>query len=250
MWNIFDYVNVQNIHNADFARALPPTYLEQSRDLANWHEYNIFTSPRLDGIGNIAGRTIMPTILNNLARIQNASDPLKFVYQATAYKPLLSLFNMTAVAAQHPELAGIVNYAAAVVLELRQPANGGEPVLRFQFKNGSDAEFVRYDFLNRQGDVPLSTFASTLGPYSINDTATWCSVCQNERDRGCAAIFKASTSSSSSVFGGGHHAKISPLGAGFLGAGVALTTSAIMLSVLAFLGLLTCGRRRTGGGKV
>ena len=32
---VFDYVLVQSIHNATFARVLPPTFLEQARDLAN-----------------------------------------------------------------------------------------------------------------------------------------------------------------------------------------------------------------------
>ena len=49
---IFDYVNVQSIHNATFANALPSGYLNQTRDLANWHEYNVFSDSAFDGIGN------------------------------------------------------------------------------------------------------------------------------------------------------------------------------------------------------
>jgi hypothetical protein len=45
-------MNVESIHNATFADQLPPTYLAQARDLANWHEYYVFSSPELDGIGN------------------------------------------------------------------------------------------------------------------------------------------------------------------------------------------------------
>jgi prostatic aicd phosphatase len=45
-------MNVQSIHNATFARDLPPTFLAQARDLANWHEYNVFSSAQLNGIGN------------------------------------------------------------------------------------------------------------------------------------------------------------------------------------------------------
>lgn len=51
-WNIFDYMNVNYIHNQTFRQQLPPTYLEQARALANWHEYNVFSSPAVDGIGN------------------------------------------------------------------------------------------------------------------------------------------------------------------------------------------------------
>lgn len=55
-----------------------------------------------------------------------------------------------------------VNFAASVVLEVRQPAEGGAPVLRFNFKNGTDdAEYKTYKFFNNTGsgtDVPLSQF--------------------------------------------------------------------------------------------
>jgi prostatic aicd phosphatase len=45
-------MNVQSIYNATFLDALPDTYLAQARDLANWHEYHVFSSPDLGGIGN------------------------------------------------------------------------------------------------------------------------------------------------------------------------------------------------------
>ena len=49
---IFDFVNVQFIHNATFAKSFPVNYLQQARDLANFHEYGIFSSPQPNGIGN------------------------------------------------------------------------------------------------------------------------------------------------------------------------------------------------------
>ena len=45
-------MNVQSIHNATFLANLPPTFLAQARDLANWHEYNVFSDTTLGGIGN------------------------------------------------------------------------------------------------------------------------------------------------------------------------------------------------------
>ena len=92
-------MNVQSIHNATFANRLPPTFLAQARDLADYHEYGVFSDSTLGGIGNIAGNAMMPTILTAFQRIANASDPLKLHYSAVAYKPLLSLFNMTGVVA-------------------------------------------------------------------------------------------------------------------------------------------------------
>ena len=45
-------MNVQSIHNATFAQNLPSTYLAQARALANYHEYGVFSDPKINGIGN------------------------------------------------------------------------------------------------------------------------------------------------------------------------------------------------------
>jgi hypothetical protein len=246
MWNIYDFINVQSIHNATFAKALPATFLAQARDLANWHEYGVFTSPELNGIGNIAGRTILPSIIDGLTRISNSTDPLKFLYEAIAYKPFLSLFNMTGVAQANPELAGIVNYAAAVALEVRQPSSGGSPVLRFNFQNGSDAEFRTYNLLGGSGDIPLSTFVNTLTPVAVSTTAEWCSVCSNTQDRGCGAIAAAAASARAEYQS---HQLIGPVGTGFLGAGVTLAVAAAALALLTFLGFLTLGKQQKSNGQ-
>jgi prostatic aicd phosphatase len=47
-----------------------------------------------------------------------------------------------------------------MALEVRQPSGGGEPVVRLNFKNGTGADFVTYDFLGGSGDVPLSTLVN------------------------------------------------------------------------------------------
>ncbi len=108
-------MNVQSIHNATFAQRLPDTFLAQARDLANFHEYGVFSDPSFGGLGNskdyplivlqrlrsssspVAARTMLPSILTAFQRIANSSDPLKLHYSAISYKPFLSLFNMTGV---------------------------------------------------------------------------------------------------------------------------------------------------------
>ena len=55
----------------------------------------------------VAGRAIIPSIINGMERIANSSDPLKFFYTAISYKPFLSLFNMTGLAEANSELAGV-----------------------------------------------------------------------------------------------------------------------------------------------
>ncbi|EIW59547.1 phosphoglycerate mutase-like protein [Trametes versicolor FP-101664 SS1] len=253
MWNIFDYMNVQSIHNATFANALPAGYLEQARDLANWHEYNVFSDTSSTGIGNIAFRTMLPSVLTAMQRIANASDPLKLHYSAIAYKPFLSLFNMTGVNADGALPPTIVNYAAGVILEVRQPAGSSEPVLRFTFKNGTDdASFLPYpmSFPGWSGsadqDVPMSTFINAFQPAAVNTTLDWCHVCGQTQARECGALLGAS---SSNVQLAAHHDRISPVGAGFLGAGLTVAVFAMVLATLVFLGFLSFTRGKRQGAR-
>ncbi|KAF5355273.1 hypothetical protein D9758_006063 [Tetrapyrgos nigripes] len=243
MFNIFDFINVQNIHNARFHQALPDTFLRQARDLANYHEYGVFTDPDVAGIGNMPFRAALPSVLNGLADIKNASQPVKLVYQSISYKPFLSLFNMTGVASMNSSLAGIVNYAAAVALEVRQPSDGSEPVLRFKFKNGTEEpDFTTYNFMNTTGDVKLSSFVDFMTPNAINSTSEWCTICGNTNSRGCDAISAANAQGRAAA---AVHQPISPVGAGFLGAGLTLFVVLCMLGVMFFLGFLTIGRGRS-----
>ncbi|THH21569.1 hypothetical protein EW146_g42 [Bondarzewia mesenterica] len=229
---IFDYMNVQSIHNATFADRLPATFLAQARGLADWHQYNSFSSPELDGIGNIAARTVLPSMFTGFQEVANSSQSVKIMIQAISYKPFLSLFNMTGVAEANPSLAGI----AAVVFEVRQSSSGGEPVLRFNFKNGTADDFHTYNILGANGDIPLATFMSAMAPTAVNTTAQWCVTCGNTQDRGCGALSLAAAQAKT-------HQKISPVGAGFLGAGLTIAVMLMAFGTLAFLGVLTFGKR-------
>ena len=68
-------MNVQSIHNATFNKNLPPTYLAQARDLANWHEYYSFSDSNINGIGNSQFRRSYPSHLNKLTNLKLPCGP-------------------------------------------------------------------------------------------------------------------------------------------------------------------------------
>ncbi|KAL0946288.1 hypothetical protein HGRIS_012538 [Hohenbuehelia grisea] len=107
------------IHNKTYFKRLPATFGAQAYNLANFHEHGVFTDASPIGIGNVAIRTILPSIFTSLQRIANQSDPLKLAVNQISYKPFISLFNVTGATAFNPDVSGIVNYAAAVALEVR-----------------------------------------------------------------------------------------------------------------------------------
>src|SRR5271156_4902778 len=110
-----------------------------------------------------------------------------------------------------------VNYAAVLALEIRQSPSGGEPVLRFNFQNGTDSDFQTYNILGKSGDLPISDFVNYLAvgpssnkisiriivlighvcppnqPVAVNTTSDWCNVCQNTQNRGCDEIASAAS---------------------------------------------------------
>ncbi len=122
-------MNVQFTYNITYAEQLPPRYLEQVRDLVNWHEYNLFTDSQASGIGNstlfiptfiertfdfriVAGRSILPTILDALSNIGSQLPyGLQLHFSAVSYQPFLSLMNMTGMfePGQLPPAIGMLN---------------------------------------------------------------------------------------------------------------------------------------------
>ncbi|KAH9922608.1 histidine phosphatase superfamily [Fomitopsis serialis] len=248
MWNIYDYMNVQSIHNATFAASLPTGFLAHARDLVDWQQYQVFTDPTFDGIGNMAFRTMLPGILDSFEQFQNASTGLKLSYYAISYKPFLGLFNMTGIVNDGQAPQAIVDYAGTTVFELRQPSNSSEPTVRLMFKNGTSAteyspmtmNFAGWDGAQSGTDVPLSTFMSAFAPAAVNNTLEWCQVCGTTDERGCAVALAAAADTA----GSGGHERISRVGAGFLGAGLTAAVFLMALGVLVFLGVLTLGGRR------
>ena len=118
-------MNSELTHNKTYAHRLPPTFIEQARHWANYHESGVFSDEDINGIGNskstnckevtillnmssiVAGRTILHTILDSLERIAFNGDPLQFMLIETTYQSFISLFQQTGISKEYPEIFGI-----------------------------------------------------------------------------------------------------------------------------------------------
>ncbi|KZT61146.1 phosphoglycerate mutase-like protein [Calocera cornea HHB12733] len=246
MYNIFDFMNVQNIHNASFAALVTPDTMEHVRALTNYHEYGVFSDTTPGGIGNIAGQAILQPMLQALNEFQNATSPVRLQYLGVSYKPFLSLFNMT----QVPN-TDIVDYASVLTYEVRNTSSGY--TIRANFRNGTATAADGSDiaplsmFGNPAGqDMPLEQFMSALSPYAINNLTQWCTVCNQTSLNGCDIALQAQAeraSASASASSGGGSGMVSPPVAGVIGAVVALAVA----GVLAGLWALWTRTRKTGG---
>jgi hypothetical protein len=181
IWNIYDFVNSELVHNITYAHRLPPTYIEQAQALVNFHENGVFSDKDISGIGNIAGRTVLNTILNSLERIAFNDDPLKFLLVETTYQPFISLFHLTGIVNSHPELQGVPNYASALAIELRRGAPPDtRDFLRFKFRNGTEGRFETLPVFGHHADIPLTEFIYRAENAAITSNRQWAQVCDSQ----------------------------------------------------------------------
>ncbi|EIN06643.1 phosphoglycerate mutase-like protein [Punctularia strigosozonata HHB-11173 SS5] len=175
---VHDFISSELVHNRSYAHRLPPTFIEQSQHWANLHEAAVFTDKDMAGIGHIASRTILRSILGAFERIVYNGDPLQLYVQEVTYQPIISLLSQTDVLDEHPELAGIPNFASAIAIELRKGDEGdSRDYLRFKFKNGTSHDFQTVSVFGKGGDIALTEFIYRLENSVINNNAEWKSVC-------------------------------------------------------------------------
>ncbi|KAF7966828.1 hypothetical protein HWV62_36931 [Athelia sp. TMB] len=177
IWNVYDFINSELAHNQTYAFRLPPSYKDQAQGWADYHEAGVFASKDIGSIGNIAGRTMMNTVLRALERIAFDGDALQFMLLESSYQPLMSILAMAELTKDHPELAGIPDYASALVIELRRGAPPDtRDFLRFKFKNGTHG-FETLRAFGHHADIPLTEFIYRTEGHVIGDTNRWKAVC-------------------------------------------------------------------------
>jgi len=139
-------------------------------------------------------------------------------------------------------LAGVVNYAASIAFEVRTSSTGG-PFIRFNFKNGTDdSSYNTYGMMgSTSGDVPVQTFINDLTPISIDNLPEWCTLCGNNNSRGCQFLQEDVSLGTEGLRWGG---SISPVGAGFLGAGLTVVVAGILATAGIILGILRVGKKK------
>jgi len=172
-------MNTELIHNKTYAHRLPPTYVEQARGLANFRENLVFSDPAMGGIGNIASRTALSSILEALQRIAFNGDPLQLMLISTTYQPFISLFHQTDMIKSHPELGAIPDFGSVLAIELRRahPPDARD-FLRFKFRNGSqDEDFETLHVFGHNEDIPVTEFIYRLENSVVNSNREWAKAC-------------------------------------------------------------------------
>ncbi|GAA5984943.1 hypothetical protein JCM10908_002462 [Rhodotorula pacifica] len=256
IYNVWDFMNVNSIHNETFAQQLnatSPTLLAQAHDLANFHEYSLFSAPTADGLGNLPGRALLPRIISTLQGFTESGNDLLVSHLHMSYKPFISIFNMTDIAGSVdpvlPNPYAMVDYASSMTFELRHGSGSSGYDVRLGFRNGSsaDGDLTYYPmFGTADVDIDLNAFVSSLSHSLVQNNTDWCSYCQNngsvatcsewalaEQYETLAADYKRQSDS-----------HFTSVGSGFIGACVTLVVAALVLAAMRGLGWVQFGKRR------
>ncbi|KAG2361210.1 histidine phosphatase superfamily [Suillus spraguei] len=160
----------------DYGFGHPTTLVNawNARGFAIFHENAIFSDTDVGGIGNLAGRTILHTVLGSLQRIAFNGDPLQFLLIKTSYQPFISLFHMLEMTKENPELAAFPNYASALAFELcRGPPPEDRDFIRIKFKNGTNGPFETYHAFGHKYDIAATEFIYRIENYAIISQKQW-----------------------------------------------------------------------------
>ncbi|CDS01943.1 uncharacterized protein SPSC_03068 [Sporisorium scitamineum] len=237
-WNVFDFLNVQKIHNATLAPSITDDMLSNALTWAEYHEAGLFGVPNPDSVGSIAGRGMLNPLTDAITRVANASDPLKVSVVAASYKPFFSLFSLF----QMSDLQGkLVDYASAMVFEVHQDKS-----IQVYFRNGSYGALQPQSVLG-SSPIPMDNFLQRADSLKLDTLADWCNTCGETSARGCAPLNALNGTGSGSKYSDvtsttGKH-QVSPVVAGVIGALVSLAVALIVVAALAYLTGLTVVKR-------
>lgn len=181
MYNVWDYMSNELVHNKTYAYRLPPTFMEQARHWANVREDAIFGNDDMHSIGNVASRALLDSVIGALQRVAFNGDPLQFMLLSTTYQPFISLFHQTKAVKDDPELAAIPDDGSALAIELRRaPPPDAREFLRFKFRNGTNEEFRTIHVFDHGEDIPLTEFIYRLENSVIHGNREWARACGNK----------------------------------------------------------------------
>lgn len=97
------------------------------------------------------------------------------------------------------------------------------------------------------GDVPVQTFINNLSPLGIENLPEWCTLCGNNYSRGCQFLQEGNVNADTKGLRWG--GSVSPVGAGFLGAGLTVFVVGILMITGVVFGIVTVGRKGRPLGK-
>lgn len=176
--NIFDYMNVNYIHNSTLHNRWNQTVLDQVRLLSD--QYNFGTcfdeSDKLNNM-TIGAQTLSGAILNRLNTTLVGETPM-INYFTGSFNTFFQFFGISELYTVSDNFTGMPDYGSTMVFELMK--RDDDYFVQFSFKNGSTSpiELTTYPlFGTNQTMLPWNDFVEQMQLISISSLDNWCEVC-------------------------------------------------------------------------
>lgn len=238
-FDIFDLINVAQIHNTSEVERVSSEDLFQLRTLADSAEFALNYNTSQPG-RSIHAQTLSGAILKQLNQTVSTKGKLKFSLLAGSYDTFLAFFGITQLTRANPNFFGLPHYASTLAFEILTdedveefPSNTDDLKVRFLFRNGSDigAPLTAFPLFGQSETVlPWTEFVEKMGDIAITSPDVWCSSCRSTEDFCAVYNSTLSTGSINPPSGGG--SKMSNAVAGVIGA--AVTLGAVLIAGLLF----------------
>ncbi|KAF3933861.1 hypothetical protein ABW19_dt0202024 [Dactylella cylindrospora] len=187
-YDIFDLINVAQIHNSSASENVTAEELFQLRTLADSAEFGLNFNASQPA-RSIHAQTLAGAMFNQLNQTVTGKGKLKFSLFAGSYDTFLGFFGISKLTSVDPNFFGLPDYASTMAFEILTdadvetfPSSVDDLKVRFLFRNGSNAGAPLTPFpLFGQEELTLSwtDFAQKMGEIAITKVEDWCNICQS-----------------------------------------------------------------------
>lgn len=178
-YSVFDYINVNRIHNGTFAKLIDQNTFNQVQWLQDQYTTRLNYNAS-NAATTIGGQTLLAGMYSHLNQTLVQKTPLLTLFTGS-YDAFSQFFGLAGLIDLDPvQFTGIVNYGASMVLELYTPDASSDVHVRFLFRNGTETTNLLTGYPIFGQDVSgfkFSDFATIVAQKSIPSLQKWCNSC-------------------------------------------------------------------------
>ncbi|KFZ02934.1 hypothetical protein V502_11368 [Pseudogymnoascus sp. VKM F-4520 (FW-2644)] len=185
-YDIFDLVNVANIHNTSFTGNVTSEQLFQLRTLADSAEFGTNYNRTMPA-RSIGGESLLGGIFTQFNQTVSSKGKLKFSLLAGSYDNFMASFGLMNLTSANTDFFGLPLYASTMSFELFTtadittfPSNTDDLNVRFLFRNGSNAgsQHTVYPLFGGSAlSLSWKDFSVQIKQRAITSVGQWCSAC-------------------------------------------------------------------------
>lgn len=189
-YGVFDYMNVNNVHDKEFHNKLNDGHKEdfdKVRYLADLYSKKVNYN-KDDDKTIVAGRTLAAAIKKQLNETKSGGQKVTlFTGSYATFYQLFGVLDMYAYDDQN--FTGLVDYSSVAAFELVK--KDGDLNVRFVLRNGTgdDKEAKAYPMFNTKSELmPYDEFTKKINKLAITDLDDWCSLCKPDESPFCTSF--------------------------------------------------------------